>query len=224
MRKTLLVIGLLGAFSASAAQSSPPQHAKAQTLAELTARIEALEANARTLKQQADQALAAARQAREELAKMQAEQKQNKLAERLAAVSKKSPPAPSSGMATGNDFNPAIAVILNGRYAHHSLNDGDYGMAGFPAGGEAGTLPQGLSLGESEIALSANVDDKFYGQLTVTAESEDGHDHIGVEEAYIDTTALPAGLGLRAGRFYSDIGYLNSHHPHTDFFAVRPLA
>ncbi len=224
MRETLLAIGLLSAFGANAAQAATAQRAKAQTLAELTARIDALEANAATLKQQAAQALAAARQAREELASMQAEQKQKKLADRLAAVSKKSNSAQSSGMATGNDFNPAIAVILNGRYAHHSLNDGDYAVIGFPAGGEAEPLPQGLSLGESEIALSANVDDKFYGQLTVTAESEDGHDHIGVEEAYIDTTALPAGLGMRMGRFYSDIGYLNSHHSHTDFFAVRPLA
>ena len=225
MRKKLLVTGLLVAFAGSVAATppQPPHPDKAQTLARLTARIEALESNAQALKAQAAAALAAARQARDELEQMKAEQKQNKLAERLAAISRKAPPAQSSGMATGNDFNPAIAVILNGRYTHHSLDHGDYVVAGFPPAGEAGPLPQGLSLGESEIALSANVDDKFYGQLTVTAHSEDGHDHVGVEEAFIDTTALPAGLGMRMGRFYSDIGYLNSHHPHTDFFAVRPL-
>src|SRR5207344_864123 len=60
-----------------------------------------------------------------------------------------------------------------------------------------------------------------YGQLTM---SVDGDDQLGVEEAYIDTTTLPNGLSLRAGRFLSNIGYLNSHHAHTDKFFDRPLA
>jgi hypothetical protein len=74
------------------------------------------------------------------------------------------------------------------------------------------------------VSFAANIDDKLYGQLTLTAESEDGEDHIGVEEAFIDTTSLPGGFSLRAGRFYSNIGYLNSHHAHTDNFFDRPLA
>jgi hypothetical protein len=35
---------------------------------------------------------------------------------------------------------------------------------------------------------------------------------------------LPAGFSLRLGRFFSNIGYLNSHHAHTDNFFDRPLA
>ncbi len=224
MQKNLLTTFLLAALCVpGAALAGTDGKASAPSLSDLSKRIQLLESNAQTLRKQAAEALAAATQARQELEQMKAEQKQKKLAERMAAVTRKAPPSQASGLGTGNDFNPAIAVILNGTYAHHSLNHGDYPVAGFPAGGESGPLPQGLSLGESEIAMSANVDDKFYGQLTVTASSEDGQDHIGVEEAFIDTTALPAGLGLRAGRFYSDIGYLNSHHPHTDFFSVRPL-
>ena len=38
----------------------------------------------------------------------------------------------------------------------------------------AAPSPSGLSLGESEISFAANIDDKFYGQLTATVESEDG--------------------------------------------------
>ncbi len=227
MRMTTIALCLMSALGtpalAQAAQDPTQNTPPASSLAELTARINALEANARALQQQADQALAAAHQAQAELQKMQADKQQQQIEQKLAAVSKKSPPTQASGIGTGNAFNPAIAVILNGYYANHSLNEGDYALQGFPAGGEAGPLAQGLSMGESEIALSANIDDKFYGQLTLSVESEDGEDHIGVEEAYIDTTALPAGLGVRAGRFYSDIGYLNSHHTHTDFFSVRPL-
>ena len=132
-------------------------------------------------------------------------------------------PAADSGGSNANAFNPAISIILNGSYSHHSLDPDDYVRAGFPLAGEAGPGADGFSLGESEVSFASNIDDKFYGQLTLTAESEDGEDHVGVEEAFIDTTSLPANFSLRAGRFFSNIGYLNSHHAHTDNFFDRPL-
>ncbi|MGA8277198.1 MAG: hypothetical protein WB784_03255 [Rhodanobacteraceae bacterium] len=191
------------------------------TIQALAARIEALEANSEKLRAQAAAALAAAQAAQAELAKLKADRAQSE----VASVSVPASEAPQgSGIGTGNAFNPAIAVILNGFYTRHSNEGNSYLRPGFPIVGEGGPLPQGLSLGESEVSLAANIDDKFYGQLTVTASTEDGEDHIGVEEAFIDTTALPNGFGARVGRFYSNIGYLNSHHTHTDFFSVRPLA
>lgn len=132
---------------------------------------------------------------------------------------------PSVGtVANVNVFNPAISVILNGQYAHHSLNPDQYVRSGFPLTSEAGPGAQGLSLGESEIALSGNIDEKFYGQLTLAVASEDGEAELELEEAFIDTSALPHGMTLRAGRFFSNIGYLNNHHAHTDKFSDRPLA
>src|SRR5437868_12886962 len=106
--------------------------------------------------------------------------------------------AADAGGANGNAFNPAISIILNGQYAHHSLDPDAYTRAGFPLAGEAGPGPQGLSLGESEVSLAANIDEKFYGQLTLAAQTEDGKDNVGIEEAFVDTTALPAGFTLRA--------------------------
>ncbi|MGY4515432.1 hypothetical protein [Lysobacter sp. HA18] len=129
----------------------------------------------------------------------------------------------SSGSSNPNAFNPAISIILNGSYTHHSLDPANYMRAGFPLVDGGRPAPNGFSLGESEVSFAANIDEKFYGQLTLTAESEGGQDHIGVEEAFIDTTALPAGWNVRMGRFYSNIGYLNSHHAHTDNFFDRPL-
>jgi hypothetical protein len=143
----------------------------------------------------------------------------------VAAVEEPAPvaaAAPSGGNANG--FNPAISVILNGSYSSHSLNPNDYVRAGFPLAGDAGPSARGFSLGESEVSLASNIDEKFYGQLTLTAHSENGQDHVGVEEAFVDTTALPDGFNLRLGRFFSNIGYLNSHHAHTDNFFDRPLA
>ena len=214
-----LVAAVAIALGAVPAFAAPPS--AAPSIETLAARIQALEANSEQLREQAAAALNAAHAAQAELATLKAAQEQNQ----VAAVSTPiGAAAQSSGIATGNAFNPAISVILNGFYAHHSDQANANVRPGFPIVGGGGGLPQGLSLGESEIALAANIDDKFYGQLTLTAQSENGSDHIGVEEAYIDTTALPAGFGARAGRFYSDIGYLNSHHTHTDFFSVRPLA
>src|SRR3546814_7619883 len=46
---------------------------------------------------------------------------------------------------------------------------------------------------------------------------------ISVEEAYINTLALPAGLAVKFGRFFSDIGYQNHVHAHAWDFADAPL-
>ena len=44
-----------------------------------------------------------------------------------------------------------------------------------------------------------------------------------MEEAYIQTTALPGGITLKAGRFFSAIGYLNERHAHNWSFIDMPL-
>ncbi|HET9484669.1 MAG TPA: hypothetical protein VFO79_11985 [Xanthomonadales bacterium] len=190
-------------------------------IAALEARIAALEANADAMRRQADEAMAALSAARAEIEKLKTAAPAPAVAEAPAPVVA---PAVASGTSSGNAFNPAISVVLDGQYSHHSLDTDAYERSGFPLAGEAGPGEDGLSLGESEIALSANVDDKFYGQLTVAIESEDGETELALEEAYVDTTALPAGFSLRAGRFFSNIGYLNTHHAHTDRFPDRPLA
>lgn len=213
MRRVFITLYLLCACATAAfAADATPQ----QRLEDLDARIKALEASAQQLREQAAAALAAAESAKAELEKMKAAQ-QNAA---VAAVAAPAPQTPAG--ANGNAFNPALAVILNGFYAYHSLNPNDYVRAGFPGG--TGPIDCGLSLGESEVSFAANIDDKFYGQLTLSYEDEGDAAHTSIEEAYIDTTALPDGFTLRAGRFFSDIGYLNSHHAHTDNFVDRPLA
>ncbi|MGL5392493.1 MAG: hypothetical protein ACRDA8_14170, partial [Shewanella sp.] len=82
---------------------------------------------------------------------------------------------------------------------------------------------KGFGLGETEVALSANIDDNFYGKLTGVLELHDGETELSLEEAFVQTLALPAGFGLRAGRFLSEIGYLNNQHLHTDSFSGRPI-
>lgn len=123
-----------------------------------------------------------------------------------------------SNRTAANTFNPGIGVVLNGKYLQ-APSDYEFSMPGYFLGEEPGPGEGGLSLGESELNLSANIDDKFYGSLTVAFGEETE-----VEEAFIQTIGLANGFSVKAGKFFSGIGYLNSHHGHTDDFAVRPLA
>ena len=230
MRQALLTLGVLAALatpalatSAYAAAPTKSPHSRAasmtmqQRLDALEVRVETLEANNATLRKQASDATADAQATHAELDQIKATQAAAPAPEAVAAE-------PNAAPVSASAFNPAMSVILNGAYAHNSLDPNKYYRAGFTLAGGAGPAPQGLSIAESEIAIAANIDEKFYGQLTLTASNDKGQDHIGVEEAFIDTTALPDGFNLRAGRFYSNIGYLNSHHTHTDKFYDRPLA
>jgi len=80
-----------------------------------------------------------------------------------------------------------------------------------------------LSLTETELTASANVDNWFYGQATIGLHEEDGATEVDLEEAFVDTLSLPAGLGLRFGRFYTETGYINTKHNHAWDFADAPL-
>jgi hypothetical protein len=120
-------------------------------------------------------------------------------------------------------FNPAIGVIFSGSAWSYSQDPDTYAIQGFPLGGEAGPISEGLALGETELIMTANVDDKFTAWLTAALAVEDGEAVVEVEEAWVETTALPAGFGLRFGRFFSAIGYLNSKHAHAWDFADQPL-
>jgi hypothetical protein len=122
-----------------------------------------------------------------------------------------------------NTFNPAISLILNGSFASYSNDPNDYQLPGFALGGEAGLAPEGFSLGESEITLGASVDQQFYGQATFSMADNAGETSISAEEAYFETLALPQGLKIKAGRFFSAIGYINGKHTHAWDFGDAPL-
>ncbi len=73
---------------------------------------------------------------------------------------------------------------------------------------------------EVEMGLQAVVDPYFRADMFISF-TEDGAD---VEEAYATTLALPAGLQLRAGKFFTPFGRMNQQHPHVWEFVDPPLA
>jgi hypothetical protein len=133
-----------------------------------------------------------------------------------AAIQASSRPASESAM------NPAVSVILNGIYSNLSQNPNAFRINGFtPTLGDVGPGVRGFSLGESELALAANIDHNFRGTLIASISPNDG---IGVEEGYIQTLALSYGFTIKAGRFFSGVGYQNQIHAHAWDFTDAPLA
>jgi len=130
-------------------------------------------------------------------------------------------PSGLSGLFGGAVFtNPYISVILNTfGYATNVPQDllqntGIPGYSDVPTG-----LNKGFNLDSVELGIFAPVDPYFnlYSTIPIT---ENG---ISVEEAYFITTALPAGLQLKGGKFLSGFGRLNGQHEHNWSFVDEPL-
>jgi len=135
-----------------------------------------------------------------------------------------STPVLAQGVISGNEFNPAISLILDGQFSRYSNDVDDYEISGFLIDDGAAPAPEGFSLGETELTASANVDDWFYGFVDIVYEDNDDETEVELEEAYFDTLALPAGWAVKGGKFLSAIGYHNQFHPHRWDFADEPLA
>ncbi|MBI4988704.1 MAG: TonB-dependent receptor [Rhodocyclales bacterium] len=161
---------------------------------------------------------------REEIAQMKKsyEQRIEALEQRLAAADTapaKSQPAQSGAGAAhaAGGFNPEISLILQGQYRRGRDTSGR-AIAGYWPGGAEGA-GRGLTLDESELVVSANIDPYYRGLLNVAL--KDGQAE--VEEAWFQTLGLGNGFTLKGGRFLSGIGYQNEQHPHAWDFADAPL-
>lgn len=149
--------------------------------------------------------------------------------ERLKTRPDQQPPASPTltnaitAMPAANALNPAISLIMDGRYTDHASKSGTVQLPGFRNNPEYGLDNEGFHIGESELTLSANIDDKFYAQATFAFANDNGETTTEIEEAFIQTTALTQGLNVKFGRYFSALGYLNEQHPHAWDFADLPL-
>ena len=143
-------------------------------------------------------------------------------AEQSAAQAQTATSAAASARSGENAFNPALSLILQGTFARESQDPNNYRINGFmPSGGEVGPPKRSFGLGETELNLTANIDPYFRGVAIASLAPEGG---VSIEEAYFQTLALPQGLTLKGGRFFSGIGYQNELHQHAWDFQDAPLA
>jgi hypothetical protein len=131
--------------------------------------------------------------------------------------------AAASGGAGANAFNPSLSLILSGLYSRTSQDPAGAAITGFPLpqAAQPGPGTRGFSLTESELGLAASIDPWLRGAANISLHPDDT---VSVEEAYVQTTALGGGFSLKAGRFFSSVGYLNPQHSHTWDFVDNPLA
>jgi hypothetical protein len=166
-------------------------------------------------------------------ARLRALEQRVKAAEAAAAAAPAAPPVaiasppPSSAAASvsggGGGFNPSMSLILSGTYARTSRDPANYRIHGFqlPPDAEIGPGTRGFSLAESELGFAASIDPYWRGAANISILPDNT---VSIEEAFVQTTSLGHGVSLKAGRFFSGVGYLNSQHSHVWDFVDAPLA
>lgn len=156
-------------------------------------------------------------------ARLQALERRLQAAETAAPLAPAPKPRPPATPPGANAFNPALSLILSGLYTRTSQDPENFAITGFQLqkDAEVGPGTRGFSLAESELGISASIDPWLRGAAHIALHPDDS---VSVEEAYIQTTSLGHGLSLKAGRFFSGVGYLNAQHAHTRDFVDNPLA
>lgn len=137
-----------------------------------------------------------------------------------------------SQVTSGSAFNPAMSVIIDGAYYSDNVHgeaaeilsaaDGfamGHGHDHEEEGHGHGELERGFNLREVEFAFSGTVDPYFDAYVMFVFDG----DAIELEEAFLTTRSLPAGLQAKFGKFLSDVGYINKQHPHSWDFFDAPL-
>ena len=128
---------------------------------------------------------------------------------------------PAAQPTQSNAFNPEISMILQGSYNNLKQDPNAYQITGFvPTLGDVGPGTRGFSLGESELAISANIDPDWRGTAIASLKPEGG---VEMENAFFQSLGLGNGLGVKGGRFFSGIGYMNEQHAHAWDFTDAPL-
>ncbi len=83
---------------------------------------------------------------------------------------------------------------------------------------------RGFTLQNAELVLSGAVDPYFSGLAVADMRLDANNEtQFELEEAYLETKALPANLQVKAGYYYASFGRQNSQHPHAWAFVDQPL-
>ena len=113
-------------------------------------------------------------------------------------------------------------LFLDAKYSAQSQNPQANPYAGtLPNGGE--NLPRGFGIGETELVFKGAVDNLFRGEARFVFEQEGDSTSLKTEELYAETLGLPWGTKIKAGKYWSNVGYLNDKHPHEWDFVDMPL-
>jgi len=136
--------------------------------------------------------------------------KDSLLLKQIEEQMKTTPPPVTQQTRSSLSFNPDIGVIGDFRGSYISKGQKNFD----------------LYLNETEVSLQATVDPYARADffLSFSRDPVTGKYGVEVEEGYLTTLSLPARLQLKAGRFRSAVGRLNTVHPHALPFIDMPNA
>ena len=112
-------------------------------------------------------------------------------------------------------------LFLDAKYSSQSQNPENPYSGVLPNGAEG--VPRGFSIGETELVFKGAVDNLFRGEARFVLEQEGSSTSIKTEEVFAETLGLPWGTKVKAGKYWSNVGYLNDKHPHEWDFVDLPL-
>ena len=138
-------------------------------------------------------------------------------------------PAPAAAEPTvfpnigGNDrtIDLGAELFLDAKYSAQSQNPTNAYAGVLPNGGE--NLPRGFGIGETELVFKGAVDNLFRAEARFVFEQEGNSTTLKTEELFAETLGLPGGTKVKAGKYWSSVGYLNDKHPHEWDFVDLPL-
>jgi len=91
-------------------------------------------------------------------------------------------------------------------------------------GGAHDPKKRGFTVQNIEMSLLGAVDPYLAGEAHLVYQlTPEGESILEVEETFLTTMALPAGLQLKAGHFFIEFGRLNPRHPHSWDFVDQPI-
>lgn len=112
-------------------------------------------------------------------------------------------------------------LFLDAKYSAQSQDPTNAYAGVLPNGGE--NLPRGFGIGETELVFKGAVDNLFRAEARFVFEQEGNSTTLKTEELFAETLGLPGGTKVKAGKYWSNVGYLNDKHPHEWDFVDLPL-
>lgn len=133
------------------------------------------------------------------------------------------PANPPAGASQGLGGGSAIQLGLSGLFAGGGSSVDNAAMQNLQAGGHDPNR-NGFTVQNVELTIGAAVDPYFDAQANIIFLIDaDGETVVELEEAYLTTRALPYGLQVRVGQFYTEFGRQNKLHPHSWSFVDQPV-
>ena len=164
----------------------------------------------------ASSALQAADDAALQVQLAELKQAQAKLEAQVAELSRTSPGG-------GGGALKLLDIALSVEAIAGTSSERDASIQNLQAGGHE-PKQRGFTVPNAELSLGGSVDPYFAAQANIIwLISEEGETVIELEDAFIRTQALPYGLELKAGQFFTEFGRLNQTHLHAWRWIDQPV-